>query len=51
MSEGAGNGLMILGATLYGLSNSLEEFFVRNRPLYEVVGSLGLFGTIINGAQ
>lgn len=42
---------MLVGATLYGLSNGLEEFLVRNRPLYEVVGSLGLFGTIINGAQ
>lgn len=27
---------MLIGATGYGLSNSLEEYFVRRRPLYEV---------------
>ena len=35
-----GDLLMILGASLYGVSNGLEEFFVRNRPLYEVVGQV-----------
>jgi solute carrier family 35 protein F1/2 len=31
--------------------NALEEFLVRRRPLYEVVGMMGLWGTLINGAQ
>ncbi|KAG6854262.1 hypothetical protein C0991_008955 [Blastosporella zonata] len=32
-------------------ANATEEFFVRKRPLYEVVGQLGLYGTLINGIQ
>jgi solute carrier family 35 protein F1/2 len=39
----------LLGATFYGLSNCFEEWFVSKRPLYEVLGFLGLFGIIING--
>jgi solute carrier family 35 protein F1/2 len=31
---------MIIGATLYGISNSLEEIFIKNRPLYEIVGQV-----------
>ncbi|KAI5474350.1 hypothetical protein MNV49_003506 [Pseudohyphozyma bogoriensis] len=46
-----GDWLMIIGATGYGLSNSLEEMFVRKRPLYEVVGQMGFWGSIINGIQ
>jgi len=46
-----GDGLAVLAATLYGVSNALEEFLVRGRPLYEVVGQLGMWGTIINGVQ
>ena len=41
----------LLGAACYGLSNVAEEFFVSKRPLYEVVGQLGLWGMIWNGAQ
>ncbi|KAJ1974963.1 hypothetical protein H4R34_004518 [Dimargaris verticillata] len=41
----------VLGATLYGISNILEEFSVRQFPIYEVVGHLGLFGTLVNGIQ
>lgn len=41
----------LLGATFYGFSNITEEFFVSKRPLYEVVGMMGLFGMIINGVQ
>lgn len=37
------------GATFYGLSNCFEEWFVSKRPLYEVLGMLGVFGVIING--
>lgn len=33
-----GDILMLIGATLYGFSNAIEEFFIRKRPLYEVVG-------------
>jgi len=32
-------------------ANATEEFFVRKRPLYEVIGQLGMWGFIINGAQ
>lgn len=39
----------LAGATLYGLSNVFEEWFVSKRPMYEVLGMLGLFGIIING--
>jgi len=46
-----GDGMMLLGATFYGVSNALEERLVRRRPLYEVVGQLGLYGMIINGIQ
>lgn len=41
----------LLGATCYGLSNVLEEFLVSRRPLYEVVGQLGFWGMLIDGAQ
>ena len=41
----------LLGATLYGLSNVFEEWFVSRRPMYEVLGMLGLFGILINGVQ
>jgi solute carrier family 35 protein F1/2 len=67
LNKGLGDGFMILGATLYGFSasprspflhapntppaNATEEFFVRRRPLYEVVGQLGMWGTLINGIQ
>jgi len=46
-----GDLFMILGATFYGISNATEEMFVRNRPLYEVVGQMGFWGTLINGIQ
>lgn len=39
----------LAGATFYGLSNVMEEWFVSKRPAYEVLGMLGLFGVIING--
>ncbi|KAL8692813.1 MAG: hypothetical protein Q9218_002228 [Villophora microphyllina] len=41
----------LLGATCYGFSNVAEEFLVSKRPLYEVVGQLGFWGMIWNGAQ
>ncbi len=33
------------------VANATEEFFVRRSPLYEVVGQLGMWGTLINGIQ
>ncbi|KAJ6621359.1 DUF914-domain-containing protein [Mycena sp. CBHHK59/15] len=51
MSRGKGDAFMIAGATLYGFTNATEELFVRKRPLYEVVGQLGMFGFFICGAQ
>ncbi|POS86384.1 hypothetical protein EPUL_004613, partial [Erysiphe pulchra] len=39
----------LVGATFYGLSNVFEEWFVSKRPIYEVLGMLGLFGALING--
>lgn len=71
LARGKGDGFMVAGATLYGISelpflsfvpttstnlssstaNASEEFFVRKRPLYEVVGQLGMWGFLICGAQ
>ncbi|KAH7914847.1 hypothetical protein BJ138DRAFT_1143091 [Hygrophoropsis aurantiaca] len=51
LSRGKGDAFMIIGATLYGFTNATEEFFVRRSPLYEVVGQLGMWGTLINGIQ
>lgn len=39
----------LLGATFYGFSNVFEEWFVSKRPVYEVLGMIGLFGILING--
>jgi len=47
IARGKGDAFMIAGATLYGFTNATEEFFVRKRPLYEVVGQLGMWGFII----
>lgn len=41
----------LLGATLYGVSNVYEEWFVSKRPVYEVLSFLGIFGVLINGVQ
>ncbi|KAJ1732193.1 hypothetical protein LPJ61_002164 [Coemansia biformis] len=46
-----GDIFMLVGATCYALSNTVEEFIVRHRPQYETVAWLGLFATIINGVQ
>jgi len=46
-----GDIFMIVGATFYGVSNSMEEFFVRKRPLYEVVGQMGFWGFLISILQ
>ncbi|KAI1965975.1 hypothetical protein LOZ58_000876 [Ophidiomyces ophidiicola] len=41
----------LLGATFYGFANVAEEYFVSKRPLYEVLGQLGLYATVIMGVQ
>lgn len=41
----------LLGATFYGLANVAEEYLVSKRPMYEVLGQLGLYGMIIMGVQ
>ncbi|KIY74130.1 DUF914-domain-containing protein [Cylindrobasidium torrendii FP15055 ss-10] len=50
-ARGKGDGLMVAGATLYGFTNATEELFVRKRPLYEVVGQLGMWGFMISSIQ
>lgn len=50
-SQLKGDLFALVGATCYGLSNVAEEFLVSQRPLYEVVGQIGWWGMIINGAQ
>ncbi|KAI0292292.1 DUF914-domain-containing protein [Russula brevipes] len=51
LSKGKGDIFMIVGASLYGFTNATEELFVRRSPLYEVVGQLGMWGTIISAIQ
>ena len=46
-----GDLFMLVAATAYGLTNVAEEFLVSKRPLYEVVGQLGLYGIVISGVQ
>ncbi|KAF8932533.1 hypothetical protein BGZ52_009972 [Haplosporangium bisporale] len=41
----------ILAATLYAFSNVYQEFLVRQTSMYEVVGQLGFWATILNGIQ
>lgn len=50
-SQIKGDLFALLGATFYGLANVTEEFLVSKRPMYEVVGQMGFWGMIINGAQ
>ncbi|KHO01331.1 DUF914 domain membrane protein [Metarhizium album ARSEF 1941] len=41
----------LLGATLYGTSNVLEEWLVSKAPMHHVLAFMGLWGMIINGTQ
>ncbi|KAK7530281.1 uncharacterized protein J3D65DRAFT_607350 [Phyllosticta citribraziliensis] len=41
----------LLGALIYGATNVYEEWFVSKRPVYAVLSSMGLWGTLINGTQ
>ncbi|KKY35769.1 putative solute carrier protein [Diaporthe ampelina] len=40
----------LAGATCYGLSNVFEEWCVSRRPVYEVLGFMGLLGMCVGGA-
>lgn len=46
-----GNLYCIIAAFLYAISNTLEEFFVRKHPTYEILAFLGTFGMVINLTQ
>ncbi|KAH7888884.1 DUF914-domain-containing protein [Phlebopus sp. FC_14] len=49
--RGEGDGFMIISATLFGIVNATEEFFVRRSPLYEILGQMGLWGMIVSSIQ
>ena len=46
-----GDLLVILGASLYGISNVIQEFVVKNFNISECLGMLGLFSTLLSGIQ
>ncbi|XP_022526470.2 solute carrier family 35 member F2 isoform X2 [Astyanax mexicanus] len=46
-----GDGLVILSASLYAISNVCQEYTVKNRSRMEFLGMLGLFGMLISGIQ
>ncbi|XP_061684516.1 solute carrier family 35 member F2-like isoform X2 [Syngnathoides biaculeatus] len=46
-----GDGLVLLSAALYGVSNVWQEYAVKNRSRLEFLGMLGLFGSVISTAQ
>ncbi|KAK5858199.1 hypothetical protein PBY51_002362 [Eleginops maclovinus] len=46
-----GDGLVLLSAVLYAVSNVCQEQTVKNLSRVEFLGMMGLFGTVISGAQ
>ncbi|KAF9226213.1 DUF914-domain-containing protein [Gyrodon lividus] len=50
-NRGKGDAFMVAAATIYGIVNATEEFFVRRSPLYEVVGQIGMWGMLVGGIQ
>ncbi|KAJ3589040.1 hypothetical protein NHX12_009888 [Muraenolepis orangiensis] len=46
-----GDGLVLLSAALYAVSNVCQEYTVKNRSRVEFLGMMGFFGTIISGVQ
>ncbi|XP_019961064.1 solute carrier family 35 member F2-like [Paralichthys olivaceus] len=46
-----GDGLVLLSAVLYAVSNVCQEYTVKNLSRVEFLGMLGLFGTIISTVQ
>ncbi|KAL9295521.1 putative solute carrier family 35 member SLC35F1/F2/F6 [Arabidopsis thaliana] len=46
-----GDFLVLAGATLYAVSNTTEEFLVKNADTVELMTFMGLFGAIISAIQ
>ncbi|KAI1893931.1 hypothetical protein AGOR_G00128730 [Albula goreensis] len=46
-----GDGLVLVSATLYAISNVCQEYTVKNCSRVEFLGMVGLFGTLISGIQ
>ncbi|XP_061734417.1 solute carrier family 35 member F2-like [Nerophis ophidion] len=46
-----GDGLVLLSATLYGVSNVCQEYTVKKHSRVEFLGMVGLFGTAISSVQ
>ncbi|XP_077197701.1 solute carrier family 35 member F2 isoform X1 [Paroedura picta] len=46
-----GDILVLLGASLYAISNVSEEYIVKNLSRVEFLGMVGLFGTVISALQ
>lgn len=46
-----GDILIIMGASMYGVSNVCQEYVVRTYDYVEYLAMIGLFGSFINGAQ
>uniref|UniRef100_A0A673B859 Info solute carrier family 35 member F2, like n=1 Tax=Sphaeramia orbicularis TaxID=375764 RepID=A0A673B859_9TELE len=46
-----GDGLVLLSATLYAVSNVCQEYTVKNLSRVEFLGMVGLFGSIISTVQ
>ncbi|XP_076832102.1 solute carrier family 35 member F2 [Brachyhypopomus gauderio] len=46
-----GDGLVILSAVLYAISNVCQEYTVKNRDRVEFLGMIGLFGTLASAIQ
>ncbi|XP_051813879.1 solute carrier family 35 member F2-like [Acanthochromis polyacanthus] len=46
-----GDGLVLLSATLYAVSNVCQEYTVKRRTRVEFLGMIGLFGAIISAVQ
>ncbi|KAM9317864.1 solute carrier family 35 member F2-like [Pholidichthys leucotaenia] len=46
-----GDGLVLLSAALYAISNVCQEYTVKNRTRIEFLGMVGMFGAIISSIQ
>lgn len=46
-----GDGLVLLSASLYAVSNVCQEYMVKNHSRVEFLGMVGLFGTIFSTIQ
>ncbi|XP_026860850.2 solute carrier family 35 member F2 isoform X1 [Electrophorus electricus] len=46
-----GDGLVLISAALYAVSNVCQEYTVKNLSRVEFLGMIGLFGTLISGVQ